>query len=108
MAKSVKTAATEEQLGLLHKGVTKAFTLAIAGMVKEAEQAEEDEDLLALKMALGNVPLLSAAAKWVNMNEIVCAVPEEAVSDNKLKANLEKIKAKQSGNIANFKDYKEG
>lgn len=106
MAKSVKTAATEEEMGALHKGVTKAFTKAISFILKEADEAEEDGDLIALKVALGNVPLISAAAKWVNMNEVVCAIPEEQAGDNELKTKLAKIKAKQNGNVTNFSDFK--
>lgn len=106
MSKTNRNAASEDEVGLLHRGVTKAFTKGVEVMLKEAELAEENEDNLALKIALGNFQFLSAAAKWVQMNEVVCTTAEEE-TDNKLKSSLDKIKAKQAGKVLHFQDRKE-
>lgn len=106
MSKTNKNAASEDEVGALHRGVTKAFTKGVEVMLKEAEEAEEAEDITGVKIALGNFQFLSAAAKWVQMNEVVCTDAAEE-KDNELKDKLEKIKKKQSGNVLSFQDAKE-
>jgi len=106
MAKTNKNAASEDEVGALHRGVTKAFTKGVEVMLKEAEDAEEAENAIGVKMALSNFQFLSAAAKWVQMNEVVCTTAEEE-TDNKLKSSLDKIKAKQAGKVLQFQDRKE-
>lgn len=106
MAKTNKNAASEDEVGALHRGVTKAFTKGVQVMLQEAEAAEEAEDMTGVKIALGNFQFLSAAAKWVQMNEVVCTTAEEE-KDNELKSNLERIKAKQAGKVLHFQDRKE-
>jgi hypothetical protein len=106
MSKTNKNAATEEEVGTLHRGVTRAFTKGVDLILTEAEEAEDDGDRLALKVALSNFQFLSAAAKWVQMNEVVCTTAEEE-TDNKLKSKLQAIKSKQSAKVFDFKDTKE-
>lgn len=105
MSKTNKNAASEDEVGALHRGVTKAFTKGVQVMLQEAEAAEDAEDMTGVKIALGNFQFLSAAAKWVQMNEVVCTTAEEE-KDNELKSSLEKIKAKQAGKVLHLQDRK--
>jgi hypothetical protein len=103
MAKTNKNAASEDEVGSLHKGITRAFTKGVDVMLREVEEAEEADDITGIKLALGNFQFLSAAAKWVQMNEVVCTDAAEE-KDNALKDKLAAIKAKQGAKVFTMVD----
>lgn len=97
MARSNKNSATEDEVGLIHKGINKAFLMATNHMLKKMEEAIKNEDDMAMSMAI-NDRLFNAATKWVQMNEVTCAMPEDE-TNNPLKKQLDAIKEKQSGRV---------
>lgn len=85
-------------------GITKAFAYKVAHMLKRFEAAEENEDDIEMMMAIDSRDL-TAAANWVKMNEVTCAVPE-TMEDNELKRTLDAIKRKQQGKVISLTDSK--
>lgn len=100
--KTNKNSSTEDQLGVLHSSITRAFQRKIDVMLEVADDPEKaDEILFAI-----DEKTLSAAANWVIKNDITCAQPE-VDEQSQLKKSLDAIKAKQSGKVINFTDAKE-
>ena len=100
MAKGNRMSATEDDLGILHKGITKAFTRKVEVMNKAFEEAEEMGDQVGMQVAIDSRDL-AAASKWVQANEITCSSPEDHGS-NALKDQLEALKEKQKGKVVGF------
>lgn len=105
-----KTAATEDEVGLLHKGITRAFSLKVGHMLKKFDKAiemeEEDEELAdQMKMLAIDDRSLSAASKWVQANNVTCAMPEDE-EGSELGKKLKAMKARQSGKVIDFKEAK--
>lgn len=100
--KTNKNSATEDQLGVLHSAITRAFQRKINVMLEVADDPEKaDEILFAI-----DEKTLSAAANWVLKNEITCQQPE-VDAQSSLSKSLAAIKAKQKGKVINFTDAKE-
>lgn len=102
MAKGNKNSATEDEVGLLHKGITRAFTRKVQMMNDRFDIASEDEDEAGMLLAIDTRDL-AAAAKWVSMNEITHAEPENE-ENNELARKLKETQDKQKNNILKFVD----
>jgi len=97
-----KRSASEDDVGLLHNAITKGFTAKVGHMLEQFEEAEEAGDNVGKMMAIDTRDL-AAAAKWVQANEVTCAMPE-VQGDNALKKQLDAIKAKQQGRVISMTD----
>lgn len=100
MARGNKNSASEDEVGLIHKGINRAYLLATSHMLKKMEEAIESDDPVLMDIAI-NDRLLSSATKWVALNEVTCALPEEQ-QDSPLKKQLSEIKKKQAGKVMSF------
>ena len=97
MSRANASAASEDAVGKLHNSITKAFTHKVEDMLIRHENAEDEiERALAL-----DDKALSAAAKWVQMNEVTCSMPAKD-GKSSLSKNLDKVIATQSGNVIQF------
>ena len=83
---SVKTAATEETVGRIHKMTTEIYLLKLEAILKAMKKSPEDAEYL------GDIKTIQAAGKWAEYNEIksLSAVDEE---DNPLAVKLAEVKA---------------
>lgn len=97
MSKANGQAASEDKVGKLHKAVTNAFQLKVDDMLDRHKNAEDEIDK---RMALDTRDIM-AAAKWVQMNEVTCAMP---ASDGKsaLSKKLKAVTDIQSGKVIPF------
>lgn len=105
--KANKNSASEDRVGQLHNLITEAFCMKTQMGVDRLKAVMSDEDAdvedKLLAMAALDSKDLSAAAKWVQANEITCP---NAAKDGKsqLSKNLDAIKEAQSGKVISFLD----
>lgn len=86
-----KNAATEDELGLVHKLTTQLHSARLKKMWQLIQQGADPEDVI------GDGKALSAAGKWAaDQNSITCAAPEMA-EETELAKRLRDIKARQGG-----------
>ncbi|MGL6086415.1 MAG: terminase [Enterobacterales bacterium] len=90
-----KNAATEDQVGYLHKAVTTLFTKKADAILNAIE---EDPDV-AIHLVSGKD--LGAMCKWVLDNGIT-AVPAASQEDSDLSKKLKAIKAASQGKVIQF------
>ena len=95
-------AATEDEVGILHNCITKSFQVKIGHSLNSFLKAQEEDDEVAMAMAIDTRDL-AAAAKWVQANEVTCAMPETS-KNNELKSTLDKIKQANQGKVISFTD----
>ena len=83
---SVKTAATEEQVGRIHKMTTTIYEMKLEAILKAMKASPADAEYL------GDIKTIQAAGKWAEYNEIksLSAVHEK---DNPLAIKLAEVKA---------------
>lgn len=97
---SNKNAATEDALGTLHKAVTTAFQRRVDDMLVQADKVPDEIQFVI------DEKFLNAAANFLKMNEITCALPETNAT-SPLAQSLQAIKDKQKGKVLTFTDAKE-
>ena len=103
MSKGNKHAATEDEIGILHKMITKIHGMKAKAMIEVAEKLlHEGHDMEEIMITL-NTRDLSSAQKWVEYNEVTCPLPETE-EGSQLSKDLKAIKDKQQGNIVPFED----
>ena len=92
VSKSNKNSATEDDVGLIHKLVTKVITKKLEKWLELIEQG-------------GDMKQLKSAIDWCDKNGIVCADPAEQ-SDNELGDKLSEIRKAQHarGVVVPFKE----
>lgn len=98
---SNKNAATEDEVGLIHRGITLALGKGVAHMLKKIELAEEIEDELERSIAMDmafNEKLINAATKWTQFNEVTCQIDAQD-GKSELSKNLERIRENQKGKV---------
>jgi len=88
---------TEDAIGVLHKGITGAFQRKLDYMMQETEKNPADIDFII------DTRDLNAMAKWVEMNGITCASPEES-EESDLSKDLAIVRERQSGKVITFHD----
>lgn len=92
----VKSAASEETVGKLHKLVTTAFIEKTQRMVDLVEEGEDALDII-------NTMDLNAAARWVQANDIG-ALARDKNEQSELKSNLERIRERQRVKLVSVKE----
>lgn len=97
---SNKHAASEDDVGILHKAITSIFNKKAAAILNEIE----DDQSAAL--VIGDSKTLAAMAKWV-LDNGVKANPTENVETSALSKKLKKIREASSGKVISFTDAKE-
>jgi hypothetical protein len=80
-----KNAATEGDVGRIHKMVTDIYTLQLGSMLAEMQKDPKQCQYM------GDLNTIKAAAKWCESNDIKSVLPTEE-SGNELKAKLVEIK----------------
>lgn len=95
MSTQNKHAATEDEVGILHKAVTTLFNKKASAILKEIE----DDPEAAIALVQGKD--LAAMAKWV-LDNGVTAIPAAQTEESDLAKKLAKIKQKSEGNVIEF------
>lgn len=95
-----KHAATEDDIGILHKAVTTLFTRKADAILEQIEM----DPVAAIALVQGKD--LAAMAKWV-LDNGVTAVPAAQNEESDLAKKLAQIKKKSEGNVISFVDAKE-
>lgn len=90
-----KHAATEDDIGILHKAITTLFNKKAGAILKEIE----DDPEAAIALVQGKD--LAAMAKWV-LDNGVTAVPAAQTEESDLAKKLARIKQKSEGNVIDF------
>lgn len=90
-----KHAATEDDIGILHKAITTLFNKKAGAILKEIEGDPE------AAIALVQGKDLAAMAKWV-LDNGVTAVPAAQTEESDLAKKLAKIKKQSEGNVIDF------
>jgi hypothetical protein len=83
---SVKTAATEEQVGKIHKMTTEIYSLKLEAILGKMKASPEDAEYL------GDIKTIQAAGKWAEYNEIKSLTANQE-EDNPLAKQLAEVKA---------------
>lgn len=100
--KGNKHSASEDDVGLIHKLVTKVITKKLEKWMELIEHGGDPDLIVDMKQ-------LKSAIDWCNKNGIVCADPA-AEENSKLGSTLADIKRKQQermGNVVPFRDDEE-
>lgn len=95
MSTQNKHAATEDDIGILHKAVTTLFNKKASAIL---EYIEDDPDAA---IALVSGKDVAAMAKWV-LDNGVTAIPAAQTEESDLAKKLAKIKQKSEGNVIDF------
>ena len=90
-----KHAATEDDIGVLHKAITTLFNKKASAILKEIEG---DPDAA---IALVQGKDLAAMSKWV-LDNGVTAIPAAQTEESDLAKKLAKIKKQSEGNVIDF------
>lgn len=90
-----KHAATEDDIGILHKAITTLFNKKATAILHEIE----DDPEAAIALVQGKD--LAAMAKWV-LDNGVTAVPAAQTEESDLAKKLAKIKKQSEGNVIDF------
>lgn len=90
-----KHAATEDEVGILHKAITTLFNKKASAILKEIEGDSE------AAIALVQGKDLAAMAKWV-LDNGVTAIPSAQTEESDLAKKLAKIKKQSEGNVIEF------
>lgn len=104
---SNKNAATEDEIGILHKLITQCHNRKAGMMIEIADRMlSEGHDIEEIVMIINSRDLASMQ-KWVEYNGVSCttAIDDE---ESELSKRLSKLKAVQSNKIVSFKDAQEG
>lgn len=100
MASQNKHAATEDDIGVLHKAITTLFNKKAGAILKEIEGDPE------AAIALVQGKDMAAMAKWV-LDNGVTAIPAAQSEESDLARKLANIKKRSEGNVIAFTDAKE-
>ena len=107
MSKGNKNSATEDEIGLLHKMITKIHGMKASAMIEVAEKLlHEGHDIEEVMLTL-NTRDLSSAQKWVEYNGVSCNLAEDE-EGSKLSKDLKRLKEKQDKKIVKFEDIMTG
>lgn len=90
-----KHAASEDEVGILHKAITTLFNKKAAAILEEIEGDPE------AAIALVQGKDLAAMAKWV-LDNGVTAIPAAQTEESDLAKKLAKIKKQSEGNVIEF------
>lgn len=95
-----KHAATEDDIGILHKAITTLFNKKASAILEEIDGDPE------AAIALVQGKDLAAMAKWV-LDNGVTAIPAAQTEESDLAKKLANIKKRSEGNVIHFTDAKE-
>lgn len=98
--KTNKNSATDDELGVLHKIVTKGYTYLVKGQVDAYEVAEEKGDRDEMSFIIDSRDLASAA-KWVKDQEMG-SLPAYEEEGNPVNDELEELKNRHRNNVIKF------
>lgn len=103
---SNKNAATEDEIGILHKLITQCHNKKAGMMIEIADRmVEEGHDIEEIVMIINSRDLASMQ-KWVEYNGVSCTVATDD-EQSELSKRLKSLKKKQSGKLIQFKDEQE-
>lgn len=92
--KNNKNAGSEDELGYIHKGITRVLTHVVDKMITSIEVEGVDVDIAV------DFRKLESMQKWVvDRNKITTAAPE-ATEENELNTRIKEVKEKQKIRLA--------
>jgi arsenate reductase-like glutaredoxin family protein len=104
---SNKNAATEDEIGILHKLITLCHNKKAGSMLEAVKNMEDAGFEVEEILAVINSRDLASMQKWVEYNGVSCttAIDDE---ESELSKRLKSLKLKQTGKIVDFKDVMDG